>query len=114
MTKVKIYHNPKCSKSRETLALLQDQCEPEVVEYLKVPLAISELKNILRMLGGDISVMLRDKEMKECGVSPDLSDDAMLQSIVENPRILQRPIVVANGHAKIGRPPEQVLKLFQG
>jgi len=110
---VTIYHNPRCSKSRATLALLQDKgVSPEIVEYLNAPPSIEELKRILAMLGMKPRELLRTKEAKEAGLDdPNLSDDALIAGMVANPIVIERPIVLSGGNARIGRPPESVLEI---
>jgi len=110
---VTIYHNPRCSKSRATLALLQDKgIEPSVVEYLNEPPSAEELRRILGMLGIKPRDLLRPKEAREAGLDdPSLSDDALIDGMVANPIVIERPIVVSEGQARIGRPPEQVLEI---
>lgn len=110
-----IYHNPRCSKSRETLALLREHnAEPEIVDYLKDPPSKDQLRELIRMLGGDAHALLRTKEApyKELGLSPSSSADAIVNAIVQHPVLLERPIVVRGGKAAIGRPPENVLSLL--
>ena len=109
----KIYHNPRCSKSRTTLALLQEKgIEPEVVEYLKSPPSAAELKEIVAQLGIRPAELLRKKEAKEEGVDPALDDDALIEAMAAHPRVIERPIVVRDGKAALGRPPERVLELL--
>jgi len=110
---VTIYHNPRCSKSRATLALLQDKgVSPEIVEYLNATPSIEELKRILAMLGMKPRELLRTKEAKEAGLDdPNLSDDALIAGMVANPIVIERPIVLSGGNARIGRPPESVLEI---
>jgi arsenate reductase len=110
---VTIYHIPRCSKSRTTLALLQEKgVEPEVVEYLTAPPDAGELKRILAMLGIGPRELMRPKEAKEVGLAdPGLSDDALIAGMVANPIVIERPIVVSGGNARIGRPPESVLEI---
>ena len=113
MTKqVKIYHNPRCSKSRETLNLLKENgVEPEVVLYLDA----ATLRDLLKMLGmNSARELMRQKEdlYKELNLADSsLSEEALIQAMVDNPKLMERPIVVANGKARIGRPPEQVLEI---
>lgn len=110
---VTIYHNPKCSKSRETLALLQDKgISPQVVEYLKTPPSAAELTEIIAKLGIAPKELLRKKEAAEAGVDPSLPDAALIAAMVANPQVIERPIVVKDGKAKLGRPPEQVLEIL--
>ena len=113
---VEIYHNPKCSKSRATLQLLRDRgIEPDIIEYLKVPPDKRELELLLEWLGIGIRDLMRKKEpvYRELGLDdPELDDDALIEAMVENPILMERPIVVANGKAALGRPPEKVLEIL--
>ncbi len=113
---VKIYHNPRCSKSRQTLQLLQEQSiTPEVVEYLKTPPSANELREVLDLLGMKPRELMRrkEKEYKASGADdPSLSDDQLIELMAQHPRLIERPIVIANGRAAIGRPPEQVLDIL--
>ena len=111
---VTIYHNPRCSKSRETLKLLQDKgIEPKVVEYLKSPPSQAELKRILAKLDLPAKDIIRPKEAKEAGVDAKIaSQAALIKAIATHPAILQRPIVVTDKKAAIGRPPEAVLDIL--
>ncbi|NYZ15680.1 arsenate reductase (glutaredoxin) [Azospirillum sp. RWY-5-1] len=110
---VTIYHNPRCGKSRQTLELLRQRgLEPVVIEYLKTPPTAAGLAAILAKLGKRPGDILRAKEAAEAGVSPDLPDDALIAAMVANPIIIERPIVVAGDHARVGRPPESVLEIL--
>ena len=113
----RIYHNPRCSKSRATLQLLRDRgIEPEIVEYLKTPPAPEVLRTLLAKLGLEPRHIVRtgEAEFKETGVDLDTADaDTVIDLIVDHPRILQRPIVETDHAARVGRPPEQVLELFE-
>jgi len=113
---VKIYHNPRCSKSRQTLKLLQDQAiEPDIVEYLKTPPSAEELRQLLDMLGIGPRELMRRKEAeyKAAGAdNPDLEDEQLIDLMVAHPKLIERPIVVRGGKAAIGRPPEQVLEIL--
>lgn len=113
---MKIYHNPQCSKSRQTLQILQQHGDqPEVIEYLKTPPDIATLKEILNMLGVDARALLRTKEaeFKTAGLdNPELSEEAILAAMVKYPRLIERPIVIVGNKAIIGRPPEKVLDLL--
>ena len=113
---VTIYHNPRCSKSRQTLQLLQDNnVSPEVVEYLKTPLDKTQLTELISKLGISVRDIIRKSEQdyKDRALSnSDLSDDALLNAIVEAPKLMQRPIVVNGNKAAIGRPPENVLEIL--
>ncbi|MEZ5921795.1 MAG: arsenate reductase (glutaredoxin) [Parvularculaceae bacterium] len=113
---VTIWHNPKCSKSRETLALLRARgIEPVVVEYLKTPPSAKEIKAAAKMLGLPLRDLIRKKEAAYFALG--LDDDAiaetdLAQRLAENPSLIERPVVFAKGKAAIGRPPEAVLSLF--
>lgn len=111
---VTIYHNPRCSKSRETLALLEARgAAPRIVEYLKTPPDKAELQRLLKLLGMTPRQLLRAKEAKEAGLDrPDLSDDALIAGMVAHPAVIERPIVVKGERAALGRPPEAVLKIL--
>lgn len=114
---VKIYHNPRCSKSRETLNLLQSHgVEPEVVLYLETPADATTLRQLLKMLGmKSARELMRRKEDLYTSLNladSSLSEETLIQAIVENPKLMERPIVVTNGQARIGRPPEQVLEII--
>lgn len=114
---VQIYHNPRCSKSRETLALLKDNgVEPEVVLYLDTPPDAATLKNLLKMLGmTSARELMRQKEdlYKELNLADSaLSESALLDVMIAHPKLIERPIVVKNSQARIGRPPEQVLEII--
>ena len=115
-TDVEIYHNPKCSKSRATLQLLRERgIEPDIIEYLKVPPDRRELEMLLQWLGIGVRELIRKKEpvYKELGLDgPDVDDDTLIEAIVENPILMERPVVVANGKARLGRPPEKVLEIL--
>jgi arsenate reductase (glutaredoxin) len=113
---VKIYHNPRCTKSRQTLQLLRDKgIEPEVIEYLKTPPSAGELADILDKLGMEPRALMRkgESEYKANGLDNSaLGSQALIDGMVANPILIERPIVVANGKAVIGRPPENVLGII--
>ena len=113
---ITIYHNPRCTKSRETLALLKERgIEPRIIEYLTAPPSALELKGIVKKLGLKPREILRDNETRyaELGLKDrKVSDDELLALIAANPILLQRPIVVSGNKAAIGRPPENVLKIL--
>ncbi len=115
-TKVTIYHNPRCSKSRQTLALLEARgIAPEVVEYLKAPPSKAKLKEILKLLGKAPRELMRRKEAEYKANKLDdasLSQDRLVQAMVDNPILIERPIVLAGGKAALGRPPESVLDIL--
>ncbi len=114
--RVKIYHNPRCGKSRQTLQLLQAQgLEPEVIEYLKTPPGAEELNDILQKLGMEPRELMRKKEAayKESGLDDQSLDrQALINGMVNNPILIERPIVIANNKAAVGRPPEAVLAIL--
>jgi arsenate reductase (glutaredoxin) len=116
MKHLKIYHNPRCSKSRKTLQIIRDHgVEPEVIEYLKKPPTESELKKISNLLGLDPKhfVRINENDFKENGLSEKISDNAaMFQLMARFPKVIERPIVISNDRAIIGRPPENVLKIL--
>lgn len=116
MAKPTIYHNPRCSKSRETLALLSDKgLDPIVIEYLKEPPSADELRAILKKLKMSPRDLMRKGEAvyKELGLDDaKFDDDGLIRAMVENPILIERPIVVYGGKAKIGRPPASVLDIF--
>ncbi|WP_078084599.1 arsenate reductase (glutaredoxin) [Microbulbifer mangrovi] len=111
-----IYHNPRCSKSRQTLQLLQDNnIEPEVVLYLETPPDAAALKSLLGMLGIGARDLLRKGEdaykalnLKDTA----LADEALIEAMVTHPKLIERPIVVKGDKAVLGRPPENVLELI--
>ena len=111
---VRIYHNPRCSTSRRTLALLRERgVEPEIVEYLKTPPSAVELKKILAMLGMSAQELMRKKEATQAGIDPGkLSEDRLIEAMVRNPEVIERPIVVNDGKAALGRPPEAVTRVL--
>ena len=113
---ISIFHNPRCSKSRATLALLQEQgIEPEIRLYLESPPDANELSSILQKLGKSPRELMRkgEAEYREQGLADEsLSEDQLLEAMVATPRLIERPIVLANGRAAIGRPPESVLEIL--
>lgn len=112
---MKIYHNPRCSKSRQTLALITDSGkEVEIIEYLNEPPTFEELKSIVALLGISPESLLRKNEaiFKEQFKGKTLSDDEWIQIMIENPKLIERPIVVDGKKAVLGRPPEKVLNLL--
>ena len=114
MKRVTIYHNPRCTKSRETLALLKERgIEPAVVEYLKEPLTKDAVKALIKTLGGDTAQIVRTKEAayKDSGLTAKSTPDQVAAAIAKEPVLLERPIVVSGKKAAIGRPPENVLKI---
>ncbi|HEJ7042247.1 TPA: arsenate reductase (glutaredoxin) [Serratia liquefaciens] len=117
MKNVTIYHNPRCSKSRETLALLEQHgVTPDVVLYLETPPSVDQLKKLLKELGfSSARELMRKKEDLYTALKladESLSEAQLLQAMVDNPKLIERPIVVKGTQARIGRPPEQVLEIL--
>lgn len=116
MSVITFYHNPRCSKSRAALALLEDSDrDVHVVEYLKTPPTATELKALIAALGLEPRALLRtgEDEYRELGLdNPSLGNDALVDAMVSHPRLIERPIAVVDGRAVIGRPPERVLELL--
>ncbi len=113
---VTIYHNPRCGKSRQTLQLLKERgVEPEVIEYLKTPPNAEELDDILQKLGMEPRELMRKKEAEYKANGLDdaaLDRAALIAGMVDHPILIERPIVISNGKAAIGRPPETVLTIL--
>ena len=113
---VQIMHNPRCSKSRTTLQLLRDNgVEPEIILYLETPPDADVLTSILDKLDMRPRDLMRkgQQEYKEMGLGNEqLSDEQLIAAMIEAPILIERPIVLANGKARIGRPPESVLKIL--
>ncbi len=111
-----IYHNPRCSKSRQTMQLLQDNgIEAKSIDYLKNPPNHTTLKHILGMLGLKPRELMRHKETlyRELGLdSMELSDEALIDAMVKHPILIERPIVIRNNQAALGRPPEKILEIL--
>lgn len=116
MSETRIYHNPRCSKSRETLALLeQNGIAPEVVRYLEQAPSENEIRVLLSQLGfADPRQLMRTKEelYQELGLG-EVSGDGLIHAMHEHPKLIERPIVIRNGQARIGRPPESVLEILK-
>ena len=112
---MKIYHNPRCRKSRETLEILKTYSKKiTVVEYLKKPPSKIEIKQILQMLNIEAKDLIRkgEPEFKENYKGKELTEDEWIDAMVKFPKLIERPIVVSNNKAVIGRPPENVRKLL--
>ena len=112
---MKIYHNPRCSKSRQTLTLIQEKGEEvEIIEYLRNPLTFEDLEVILVKLAISPIDLIRNKEeiWKEEYKGKELKDDEIIQAMVNHPKIMERPIVINGMKAIIGRPPENVLEII--
>lgn len=108
------YHNPRCSKSRQALALLQEQGQqPQVIDYLKTPPSAEELAAIVKKLGRPARDIVRLKEAREAGFDPaELNEAALLAKLAAHPAAIERPIFVNGKRAALGRPPEDVLKIL--
>jgi len=116
MQPITIYHNPKCSKSRETLALLSDEgIEVQIILYLETPPSVDTLKTLVKQLGfTSARQLMRTKEALYQELELDnqtLSEEQLLTAMYQQPKLIERPIVVANGQARIGRPPELILEI---
>lgn len=116
MTKVTIYHNPRCSKSRETLQLLRDHgIEPTIIEYLKEPPSPTRIKQLLKMLNMHPRDLMRRKDADYRAMNLDdssLDSEALINAMSEHPVLIERPIVVTENKAALGRPPEKVLEIL--
>ncbi|MEH6582380.1 MAG: arsenate reductase (glutaredoxin) [Halioglobus sp.] len=115
MSEFTIYHNPRCSKSRATLALLEENgLTPEVVLYLENSPGVDELRELLQKLGIAASQLVRrgEEAYKANGLNQDSSEEALLAAMAAHPKLIERPIVVKGARAVLGRPPENVLELI--
>lgn len=116
MSQVQIYHNPRCSKSRETLALLEQHGhQPEVVLYLKTPLTaelLTELVNKLAFTSARQLIRTKDALYRELALQDEVDERVLINAMIENPQLIERPIVINADKAALGRPPEQVLDIF--
>ena len=119
--KVIIWHNPRCSKSRQTLQLLQERgIDPEIVRYLETPPSADEIREVLKLLGFSSARELmrkKEKEYRELNLADEArSEDELIRAMVEHPRLIERPVVIVEDEkgrrAALGRPPENVLALF--
>lgn len=109
---VRIYHNPRCSKSRQTLALLEENGhDPEIILYLETPPDVKTLKSIIKKLGIPAVELLRKKDAKSLGLPETDDEEALIELMAANPKIIERPIVISGSKARIGRPPEAVLEI---
>ncbi len=111
-----IWHNPRCSKSRATLALLEERgIRPKIVLYLETPPGAEEIDRVLGLLGRDPRQLMRRKEpeYRELGLDdPALSRDRLIAAMAAHPRLIERPVVIRGGRAAVGRPPEAVLDIL--
>lgn len=113
---VTIWHNPRCSKSRQTLELLREHnIEPEIIEYLDQPPTEASLREVLKLLDRQPRELMRsgEAEFKDNNLADtSLSDDELIAAMARIPRLIERPVVLANGKAAVGRPPESVLDIL--
>ena len=115
MTATTIWHNPRCSKSRSALALLEERgVEPTQVKYLEIPPTDSEIRHVLRLLGMPAIDLMRHAEVrfKELNLSSDTPEDQLISAMASNPILIERPIIISATQAVIGRPPENALTLL--
>ena len=116
MANVTIWHNPRCSKSRNAVALLDEQgVDAEVVKYLDTPPTKEEIVDVLKMLGLSARELIRTKEdiYKELGLKDVSDENALISTMVENPKLIERPIVIKDGKAAIGRPIENIVEILK-
>ncbi len=113
MAKATIYHNPRCTKSRQTLSLLKENgVEPVVVEYLQDPPDEAALRRLLKQLGMKPRELIRQKEYRQLQLSATEDPSELIRRMAANPQIIERPIVVVGGQARLGRPSENVLDIL--
>jgi len=115
MSKIKIWHNPRCSKSRNALALLEEKgVDVEVVKYLDTPPSKVELVQMLKMLGISARELMRTKEeiYKELNLNNETDEDKLIAAMLANPKLIERPIVIKDAKAAIGRPMENIIELL--
>jgi arsenate reductase len=116
MSKITIWHNPRCSKSRAVATLLQENgVEAEIVKYLDEDLTVDQLKELLSMLGIEPRELMRTKEAiyRELNLKEESDPDKLIEAMVAHPRLIERPIVIKEGIAVIGRPIERVIELLE-
>ena len=112
-----IWHNPRCSKSREALKLLQEEgIEPKIYKYLEEHPRKEEIKRVLEMIGAKPRDIMRTKEKiyKELGLKDVDDDEKLIEAMAEHPKLIERPIVIKDGKAVLGRPPQKVIELVKG
>jgi arsenate reductase len=115
-SKIKIWHNPRCSKSRNAVALLEEEgIEAEIVKYLETPPTKDEIVEVLEMLGISARELMRTKETlyKELGLKDIHEEERLIDAMVEHPKLIERPVVIKDGKAAIGRPIENIVKLIK-
>ncbi len=117
MSKITFYHNPRCSKSRQALALLEDEgADLKIVHYLDTPPTVAQLKKLAKTLNVNPRAFMRTNEAiyKELDLGHDeISDSTLLKAIVDHPKLLERPIAITTTRAVIGRPPQDILKILK-
>ena len=115
MSKMTLLHNPRCSKSREALKILEENgIDAEIVKYLETPPTKEDIKNILKMLGINARELMRTKEdiYKELKLKDVTDEEALINAMAEHPRLIERPIVIKDGKAVIGRPPSKIVEFL--
>ncbi|PKG97446.1 arsenate reductase (glutaredoxin) [Paraglaciecola sp. MB-3u-78] len=117
MSDLKILHNPRCSKSRQTLQILYDKgLEPHIIEYLKTPISAPDLQLIIKQLGFSSPRQLmrkgEDAYKQQNLADLTLTEDSLIKAMLDTPKLIERPIVLCNGQAAIGRPPESILDIL--
>lgn len=115
MQEIKIWHNPKCSKSREAMEILQEKkCDAEVIKYLEESPSEEQIKEILKMLGIAPRELMRTKEeiYKELNLKEQQSDDALISAMAKHPKLIERPIIIKAKRAIIGRPTERIAEFL--
>jgi arsenate reductase len=115
MSSVTIWHNPRCGKSRDAAKLLEEKgIEAEVVKYLETPPNKEELKTVLKMLGISARELMRTKEdiYKELNLKEETNEEKLIDAMVENPKLIERPVVIKNGKAAIGRPLQNIVDIL--
>ena len=116
MANVTIWHNPRCSKSRNAVALLEENgVEAEIVKYLETPPTKEEIVEVLKMLGISARELMRTKEeiYKELGLKDVTDEDSLIAAMVEHPKLIERPVVIKDGKAAIGRPIENIVEILK-
>ena len=117
MSNIQIWHNPRCSKSRATLKLLEERgINPEIIKYLETPHTKEQIKTLLSMLNITPRELMRTKEdiYKELNLKEEKSDEKLIEAMVKHPKLIERPIVIKNKKATIGRPIENIIELLEG
>jgi arsenate reductase len=117
MSELKILHNPRCSKSRQTLQILHDKgLEPQIIEYLKTPINAQDLQLIIKQLGFSSARQLmrkgEDAYKQQNLADLTLTENTLINAMLDTPKLIERPIVLCNGQAAIGRPPESILDIL--